>query len=508
MRLAKVTTFLLAFAPFACQLSKREISVNTDEKFGKLFAHYQGDSLKLTAARFLVDNIAGKQTEQLELFYSNGTPFRSNAHQDYRLLKQKVDSLNLFHKIHLEPDIDHIGSDYLIENIDQAFEQWQASPWKTQFTFDQFCEYVLPYRIGTEHLEDWRRVVQRRFPWVNDSLKKSAPLHRIICLINDSLESDFHFGVGHLLNDNALSASQLLKYNQGGCDAMANAALFSMRAFAIPVMKDFTPAWASANGGHSWNSIYIEPGKLCSFMGCESCPDPANTNYYFPFDNDGKKVSNRIYHRSAKVFRYSYSVQPIPFAPDVPEEVPPFFKANNCIKDVTSEYMPTAEIRIALDSIKQKVVYACVFNSGKWVPVCWAYVSETYEAVFKNMGKDIVYLVAVYENGMEKPVSDPFLFTENGEVKFLVPGSLASKSLLLKDDRSLYHPKLPIETGKIYSLVCWKNDSWTLVTKKMSKGNQIHFDNIPVNGLYQLRSSESYGVERPFVFSENCLTWY
>jgi hypothetical protein len=40
-----------------------------------------------------------------------------------------------------------ITADYLIENIDLAFEEWEKRPWNKYFTFDDFCELILPYQM-------------------------------------------------------------------------------------------------------------------------------------------------------------------------------------------------------------------------------------------------------------------------------------------------------------------------------------------------------------------------
>lgn len=333
-------------------------------------------------------------------------------------------------------------------------------------------------------------------------------MQRLICILNDSLKTKFSFGDPNFRGDNSQSLSELLVCRRGGCDRMANIALYVMRSFAIPVMKDFTPAWASANGGHSWNSVYLESGQLRSFMGCESCPNDRELNYYFPFDTHGTKISDRIYHRSAKVYRQTYSLQPDPFSGMDSDDLPSFFKSYSSIKGVTSEYMPTGDIRIELKNVRgrTKFAYICVFNTGKWVPIAWSLFSGS-RATFTNMGKDIVYLVGEYHEGIIRPLSAPFLFDENGDVNFIVPDSNIRKKLIL-DHRSLYHPKLAIYPRQDYSLYCWQDGAWSFVQRKRASSKELEFTNIAINGLYQLRSSDSQGTERPFLFLEKGLDWY
>ena len=42
------------------------------------------------------------------------------------------------------------GTRLLVSNIEWAFKVWREQPWGKNVSFEQFCEYILPYRIGNE----------------------------------------------------------------------------------------------------------------------------------------------------------------------------------------------------------------------------------------------------------------------------------------------------------------------------------------------------------------------
>ena len=44
------------------------------------------------------------------------------------------------------PDVEIIRSDFLIANIEKAFSQWKEGEWATHVSFQDFCEYLLPYK--------------------------------------------------------------------------------------------------------------------------------------------------------------------------------------------------------------------------------------------------------------------------------------------------------------------------------------------------------------------------
>jgi hypothetical protein len=54
-------------------------------------------------------------------------------------------------------DIKIMTADYLIYSIDNAFNQWKNRPWTGHITFDEFCEWLLPYKTAENQTFDhWR----------------------------------------------------------------------------------------------------------------------------------------------------------------------------------------------------------------------------------------------------------------------------------------------------------------------------------------------------------------
>ena len=55
-----------------------------------------------------------------------------------------------------------LTADYLIRNIDEAFAVWDR-PWNRHLSFNEFCEWILPYRVSGEVPEEWRTLYRERF---------------------------------------------------------------------------------------------------------------------------------------------------------------------------------------------------------------------------------------------------------------------------------------------------------------------------------------------------------
>ncbi len=140
----------------------------------KVLNHYRlvdRNKEKMLAARYIIEN--------LPAHYS----YASNEIYDYyryaeRILddksltpEQQRDSLlietNLKYR-HLTgvtvPDAQIIRSDYLIDNIDKAYNQWKTCPWASQLSFNGYLEWLLPDKATElQELDHWRDTMSAHF---------------------------------------------------------------------------------------------------------------------------------------------------------------------------------------------------------------------------------------------------------------------------------------------------------------------------------------------------------
>ena len=128
----------------------------------KVLVHYAqspADSLKLRAARFLIENMPGHYTlggplmeqKREEIYNTPGISYFAK-----RALDIVVSRLAVL-EWEAEPieDVRQISADFLIRHIDRSFECRERFPWTRELPFDIFLECVLPYRIACERLDLW-----------------------------------------------------------------------------------------------------------------------------------------------------------------------------------------------------------------------------------------------------------------------------------------------------------------------------------------------------------------
>jgi hypothetical protein len=398
---------------------------NNRQELLSVIAHYSNnpnDTLKLEAAYFLISNMPGKffyEGELLDKYYE----FIADVGASPSVLDSIKSRFGPFSldKLKKKYDINELKASFLISNIDWAFHVWKKRPWGKDIDFDQFCEYILPYRIGNEVPAYNRAEFYKRYNSVLDSADfKHADALKACYAVNNVLQKEgwsFVIQGGFLPN---FSAHKLLDQRKGNCRDMVSKTIFIMRSLGIPVGMEFTPNWGNRNGGHLWNVVLDKHGQNHPFMGTEN--------------NDSRELEGGTHYTFPKIFLQTFGSQDYNsyLMQNAGNDIPEFFKNSN-IKDVTNEVKGSEHITVTVDAASatpEKFVYLCVFDNIKWIPVDWAEVSH-HKAVFKNVMGNIVYLVGSYKNGLLTPVNYPFILKPDHKFTSLKPDAKQRKAITL-----------------------------------------------------------------------------
>ena len=144
------------------------------EELQKVLDHYKDDSLKYQAVCFLIRNMpfhAGYEGNALKHYYQYFDIYaqgKLGPHEVIDSLKENSFSVSQLKRIE---DIANIDSSLLVQNVDWAFKVWREQPWGKNVSFDNFCEFVLPYRLGDEPLGFWREDIYKRYNPILDSIR-------------------------------------------------------------------------------------------------------------------------------------------------------------------------------------------------------------------------------------------------------------------------------------------------------------------------------------------------
>ncbi|MFV0417884.1 MAG: discoidin domain-containing protein [Dysgonomonas sp.] len=393
--------------------------------------HYKNDTLKYKAACFLIENLPMHYSYGDTLYFNNyyneidsladlyNFPHHDKKDSLYRAIRDKYSSTFSDHGSIVE-DIKNIPASYLIENIDRAFDVWLNNPFTRHVNFEDFCEYILPYKcVEAQILDNWREYLGDYSKEALEGLeycdlyKNSA--YKACEAINDDLRNKIHPRLWAETGIPVTRMKTLLRVPYGSCDNYCILALSLMRAQGIPSTIDFIPQWPFRSMGHSWNVLLDNYGKNVIFEGAFARPG-------LPHKED---------HKMAKVFRRTYSANKELLEIYKTEKyIPDAFRTPFC-KDVTNEYMRTSDITLDVGkSHSYNYAYLAVFDDQKWIPTCWGK-KEKKKVTFNDVGRDIAYLPVSYSKEGASSIGYPFILSSEGEKKELLANLDEKQTLTL-----------------------------------------------------------------------------
>ncbi len=369
-----------------------------------VLSHYSRtpqDSLHLKAACFLIRNMPGHLTYS-NLFVKNYMDEMDSIYPDMSNIVKRVIYNIPFRNTLLEKskknryieDIKIIKSEYLIQHIDNAIDMWKRCPWLRSFTFEDFCEYVLPYRIAKEPLLEndstlywWQQLVavMDYYQYDPKMMIELKSLQGNALNINDGLYME-----------NIQTPSLSTPTYRFDCLDVCYYTLGRLRAAGIPAAIDFVPGWPYRNNNHYW-LVMIDPAYI------------------------NRNNSDRLFSVSPKVYRMTYSHNSIPFS-NGKDSIPELFK-EPFYKDVSKEYLNVSDLEIKwkhCSSYVPQYVYLSIFNNLEWTPIAWASLRKD-KAIFKDVGRGIVYLPVYYRGKNLKNIGFPILLDMQGGIKEFVP---------------------------------------------------------------------------------------
>jgi hypothetical protein len=404
----------------------------------KVIDHYKisGERKKLKAAYFLISNMENKFSvsgEGIDNYYKalkEVTALKNHGvKRDSldKLVKIKIDSLEKgqgkldLSKLKRTNDIEVITADFLIKNIDLAFEVWKK-PWAKHVGFDDFCEFILPYRIHNEPLSNWRESFYKQLISFQDSLRDLSDPKELVTKLSFYLYKKWT----HLDNFTSYNIYpdpiEMSVCNGGLCDHRYYLFTAMCRSIGLPVSIESTPQWTNYTGGHAWNVLLDNNGGIRPFNGAED-----NMRFYeknlVPM-GDGGSICTKVYRRT-------FAVQDESLPSNTKSSIPKGILNEKCLMDVTENYdFPKTSyvLKFENDDLENKIVYLCTFNYGFDINyVAWAKVKHN-KADFKYIGLPAFYIPVTYFNNQIEMVHTPLVLYKEEEKRHEYAPDLSKKA--------------------------------------------------------------------------------
>lgn len=291
--------------------------------------YFKNNPLKYNAAKFIKDNISSKffyYNDETQIIINNTKDFLM-AHQNEKskVYRDYYDENEIFFGELTDKDKkydkDVVTSTFLIKQIDDAFAT-RGKPWTANVSFELFCNYVLPYRIGNEPLSDWRSAYKAqicKFTNKLENVQSNAYYKLGLChqFVEDSPLS-LYIPKGEMV-DYPLDMLPIL--HLGNCKTIAYCNVAQLRAAGIPATVDFVPQWGNRSMGHFGGVVFMDDSTALTFGRGESL---------------GEHFNGRPDKKIPKVFRQTFldNKGMLGIMSEAKETIPELFRTAN-IKDVT-----------------------------------------------------------------------------------------------------------------------------------------------------------------------------
>jgi hypothetical protein len=369
-------------------------------------------SLKQKAMEFLIANMPGKyylsgrSINEFHTFIDSVYQIKQDVYYDVQAI---YDQFRQHSKYQQEQpricwDIEHLTSDFLSKHIDMAFEAWDR-PWARHLNFDEFCEYLLPYRISNEEPELWMPLYYEKF---NTLLPDTITSVQECCnIINKALMDESPQIAIQSVSKSSIRPSSLINMKFGLCSDYSELSVYVMRSLGIPVSIAHILHWGKGNVGHTFNILLDENDNIVDFLG--------------GFDLLGYHL--KAFRDHAKIYQIAFGEQAESLALIHEKELIPDFFRNPGLIDITEKFSKIGihDVRIPFpDKVSNQFAYLCVFDPAGWYPLDWGRISGK-EVVFKNVGKDVVYQLSLFNSLGVCPVGNPFLLDSTGNMHYFSP---------------------------------------------------------------------------------------
>ena len=167
-----------------------------------------GDSLMLEAAYFLIGNMEGHNYAVIAYYDTSGNEVEIdvNAYPDFKAILAYLNTIESergeieYEKKEVLEDLENIKADFLINQIEYSFKAWRELPWAKNASFDNFKEYILPYRGSNEPLEPWREYFFEKYHAIDTIMADPYDPIEAARLINKDVRSYFGFNERYYLH--------------------------------------------------------------------------------------------------------------------------------------------------------------------------------------------------------------------------------------------------------------------------------------------------------------------
>ncbi len=152
-----------------------KLSGDNKKELLKVLHHFEEDSFKYAAANYLISNlsfqhnvISDKNTKLAEKYDKISENYPVSLRREKFI--EGIKELEGYNNRNVNFHIQTLTSSYLIEYINSVCDLYLTQSWSKDAPFEIFAEYVLPYKLEDEKVEEWRSKVYCKYKDIINSI--------------------------------------------------------------------------------------------------------------------------------------------------------------------------------------------------------------------------------------------------------------------------------------------------------------------------------------------------
>lgn len=419
---------LLAFLT-GCQSDLPEQAAGNKWDLYRTLAYYKyidRDTAKYAAARFLIDNMPYhfsntriyKDNDTLERWRHETDSIYYSIVKDCRMEDFPWDSLWHVKKAHREVieadtlpdavidysrlcDISELSFEFLTDHIDNAFKVWHESPFARNLTFEEFKEYILPYRCVPEYgfNETGKRYndLFAKYVMADSTADLSTTIKYYNAAINNLRDMN-----GKTHRTHMAGVYDLYSRDFHDCIDVASYGCNILRACGLPCAVEYNVSYRSLEGRHYMTAV-LNDGKWQVFNPESSLPI---------YKDDG-------FRKTVNIYRITYAAQKnTPYFLHAEGEYVPGILYNPCIVDVSDRFHQAATVSLPFnEKTTNRLAYLATYNhnANGMIPVTWGKVKDG-KAVFEHAIPKVLYFPVYYPDNIFRSFGEPFYITKDDSI--------------------------------------------------------------------------------------------
>lgn len=428
--------FILGIFTISCNNDKSDKRPDYWLNENSSVEQYPADSSYLERATILSGkmDVLSKLVDTLEnIKKKNSTLTKENLDSIAGLLSKSL-GISENDKPYLILDKKYISKEKIVHNNQLAYKALLESNWKNTVSFEDYKEYILPYKLTNEIFDNWRDSLYLS----HQKLIASQPVFK-------NLDSIYKYHISKTYNSLSSKVS-MRKYfpseenyswmnitKEGDCVSRCRYAIYHLRAAGVPATYDYIPNWGNRPfSRHAYVGLANREMQVSKLLENNNNPKNMVDNLNAAMSPKKMKIfeENELpkglyveYEKTIpKIYRQTWTTQTemSNLLSKIPKEELFLELIKPNMVDVTAQYLETASVATSKNIFEnKKMAYLATFDTNDWTPVAFSTFNWYGKGTFKDVGKNILYLPMTY-NGTLTPYENPFILDNSGTKKELI----------------------------------------------------------------------------------------